>query len=260
MRGLSLAEAVVGVFVLLAAFVVLPRLFITGLRYSALVDHEQTAVFLAESQLEEVRGWSAQTHAPGSATPFSDWSGCPASPGPVVKSGFAGYGVAVNSTVHELLSPCSQWELLYTDPAQRRRLTQSCRRVRVTVRWSDRSYQLESLVSAPVASASTPISVDVNPSGSTSVAQDTRATFSATAQGPTGTLPDVMWVWYLYGVGDGTVQVDRDGAEARLGHYLLDAATPAAVTGYGSGPCLMRAIGRARGKEVYGDSGAVDLP
>ena len=260
MRGLSLAEAVVGVFVLLSAFVVLSRLFITGLRYSTLVDNQQTAVFLAESQLEDIRGWSAQTHSPGGATPFSDWTGCPGSPGPVARTGFGGYSIVVNSTVHELLTPCTQWESLYTNPAQRRRMQQSCRRVRVTVSWADRTFQLESLVAAPMAAASTVVSVDVTPSGSSSIPQDTQSAFSATAQGPSGALPDVMWVWYLYGVGDGTLQVDRDGAGARLGHYLLDAASPPAVTGYGTGPCVMRAIGRVRGKHVYGDSGAIDLP
>lgn len=259
-RGLSLAEAVVAIFVLLASFVVMVRLFLTGLHYETGVDNQQTAVFLAENQIEQIRGWSAQTHLPGSGTPFSDWSGCPGSPGPISDPNFPAYSIAVNSTVHQLYSPCSSWELLYTQPAERRVMTQSCRRVRVTVSWQNLKYELETLVATPAADSGTVVSVNVNPNGPSSVSQDSTGTFTATATGPSGTLPDVMWVWYIYGVGDATLIPDRDGASSKLGHYLLDAATPPNVTGYGSGPCRMRALGRIRGKEAFGDSGLIDLP
>lgn len=253
-----MAEAVIAIFMLLSAFVVMARLFITGLNYEKLVDTEQNAIFLAESQMEEIRGWSAQTHQPAGSIAFSNWSGCPGQPGPITKPGFPGYDVTVNSTVEAIYSPCSSWELQYPLANNRRTLKQSCRRVRVSVSWGGRLFQIESLVAVPIAPPATAVSIQV--SGPGSISQDGVGSFTAVANGPSGVLPDVMFNWYVYGVGVGTIVPDRDGATARLGHYLLDAATPPVVVGYGSGPCYMRALGRVRGKEVWGDSSNVDLP
>lgn len=259
-RGLTLAEAVVAVFVLLSSFLVMSRLFMTGVRYQTLIETQQNAIFLAEAQIEAIRGWSAQQHQPVGATPFSDWSSCPGSPGPITNPAFPGYSIAVNSTVHELYSPCSLWELQYPDPLERRRLAQSTRRVRVTVNWSNQQFFLESLVATPVARLTTAVSAQVSPSVSTSIAQGNSGVFSAQANGPGGVLPDVLWTWYSRGVGDGSLVPRRDGAQARVHHYLLDAADPPNITGYGIGEFRMRAVGRVRGKEVVGESGLVTLP
>lgn len=257
-RGLTLAEAVVSIFLMLFAFVVMGRLLMTGLRYERLVDNEQNAVFLAELQLEKVRGWSAKNHTPAGALLFSDWSACPGQPGPVTNAAFPGYEVAVNSTVVALYSPCSTWELQYPVLADRRVMSQSCRRVRVTVKWSDQTYQLESLVCAPAAPAAATVGVSVT--GPSNIARDAGSNYTASATGPTGTLPDVLFSWYVYGVGNGTLLPYRDGSQARLGNYMQDAATPANTVGYGSGNCLMRARARVRGKEVFGDSSQITLP
>ncbi len=45
-RGLTLAEAIVSMFVLLAGVTVMVRLFHTGLRYSTLVDNQSIATVL----------------------------------------------------------------------------------------------------------------------------------------------------------------------------------------------------------------------
>ena len=230
------------------------RLMITGIRYERLVDNEQNAVFLAESQMEEIRGWSAKNHDPVGSVPFSNWSGCPSQPA----NPLGGYTVVVNSTVQAIYSPCSTWELQYTSPGDQRILRQSARRVRVTVTWSDRTYQLESLVAAPVAPPGASLAVSV--SGASSVARDSGSTYTASATGPNGVLPDVLFAWYVYGVGNGTLLPERDGSQAELGNYLLDAGTPPKPVGYGSGPCLMRALARVRGKEVWGDSSQINLP
>ena len=244
----------VAIFLMLSAFVVMSRLMITGIRYERLVDNEQNAIFLAESQMEEIRGWSAKNHDPVGTVPFSNWSSCPSLPA----NPLSGYTVAVNSTVQQIYSPCTTWELQYTNPARRRILRQSARRVRVTVSWSDRTYQLESLVCAPVAPPAASVAVTV--SGAGGVARDNVATYTAVANGPNGVLPDVLFAWYVYGVGNGTLIPERDGAQAQLGNYMQDAATPANTVGYGTGPCLMRALARVRGKEVWGDSSQINLP
>lgn len=255
---MSLAEAIIAIFLMLSGFIVMSRLLMTGMHYQRLVDNEQNAVFLAESQLEQIRGWSARNHVPAGIIPFSDWSACPGQPGPVSNPAFPGYDIAVNSTVQALYSPCSTWELQFTNPAERRALRQSSRRVRVTVTWNSQSYVLESLVSAPVAPASAAVSVSV--SGAGSVARDATASYSAVANGPSGVLPDVLFGWYVYGVGNGTLLPARDGLTAQLGNYMQDAANPPNTVGYGSGPCLMRALARVRGKEVWGDSSSINLP
>ena len=243
---------------MLSGFIVMSRLLMTGMHYQRLVDNEQNAVFLAESQLEQIRGWSAKNHVPAGSIPFSDWSACPGQPGPVTNAAFPGYNIAVNSTVHALYSPCSTWELQYGDPTQRRTLRQSSRRVRVTVSWNSQSYIVESLVSAPVVPSSGAVAVSV--SGASSIARDGTANYTAVANGPSGVLPDVLFRWYVYGVGNGTLLPARDGITAQLGNYMQDAATPPNTVGYGTGPCLMRALARIRGKEVWGDSSSINLP
>ena len=252
-----MAEAVISVFVLVTGFVVMSRLFHVALRYQAMVEAQQTAAVLAESQMEQIRGWSAEEHLPGK-TPFTDWSGCPGL-GSAPAADDANFTIVVNTTAHKLFSPCFQWEKLYSLPDQRS-FERACRRVRVRVSWGGRSYTLESLVSAPGARPTMPVGIKVTPDSALSIPPNANRSFSAEGRHPSkADNLEAMYVWYIYGPGDGTMVQRRDGSNVTLTNQMLDAADPPAVTGYGSGDCFMRALAHVRGKRVYGDSDTVTL-
>jgi hypothetical protein len=118
-RGLSLAEAVIAIFILTFGFAVVARLFHAGLAYEAHTDAQQMAALVAESKMEEIRGWNWQVHRPGSTVPgacaFSDWTAYPDIGAPIFNPSpnAPDFLVGVNSTLREIYSPCTQFESLY---------------------------------------------------------------------------------------------------------------------------------------------------
>jgi Tfp pilus assembly protein PilV len=76
--ALALTEAIIAVFILAAGFIVTSRLFHQALRYETQISTQQTAVLLAERQMESIRGWSRdfiaklETHLPVGA-PVQVW-------------------------------------------------------------------------------------------------------------------------------------------------------------------------------------------
>jgi hypothetical protein len=166
--------------------------------------------------------------------------------------------------VQQLYSPCSLFEEAYTTPADRRSLDNAARRVTVTVAWRDRSFVLRSLVAAPTGNprATNPVVVDPN-TPATLAPGAASAVLTATAYDSDGReLPNLTFVWYTNGVGDGTINATRDGRRARLFNQIFDSTPPPAgpnPTGVGVGPCQVVARARYRGKEIRGYSGQQTL-
>lgn len=260
--GLTLAETIIAIFILIAGFVVMSRLFHTALQYQASIDSQQIAVLLAERKLEEVRAWSKTTHVPLGTTPFTNWSGCPGSSGPTPDPDFPAYSVSVTTTAQDIYSPCSLFELEYVTAGDRKCLASSTRRIQVDVTWKTRTYTLMSLVSAPSGQPATN-AVLVTPNAAQSIAAGAQRAFSAQATALNGQpLPDVCFLWYCAGTGDGTVSQARNGKTVDLTNQIYDATPPPTgpqPTGVGAGPCTMVARARIFGREVSGVSGQIDL-
>jgi len=257
--GLSLAEAIIAIFVLLSGVVVLTRLFHTGLRYQTLVENQATAVMLGERQLERVRGWSREVHK---TQDFVDWSGCPWLGGPTPDPDYPGFTLTTLAVAHRLYSPCELFESLY--PASRqRRISSSVRKVTVSVGWGNNlKLDLVSLVAMPTGE---PGSVTLNIVGPTTMPKDDRRPFTVSAENSNGTpIRDLFFEYIVQpengdtGGGFGAFESPRDGRSCVLRNcvYGADRAT---ITGYGVGQCKLQAIARYRGKLMQGSSDALDM-
>lgn len=268
--GLSLAEAIIAMFVLLAGFAVVVRLFHTGIRYQNLVDDQSTAVMLAERQMERVRGWSRKVHAsPGSAQSFANWAGCPGTTA-FVDPDFPGHSIRVQHTQQTVFSPCSLFETI--QPAgERRAIRESVRRVTVTVSWASREHFLVSLVALPTGRPEAdPVTPEVDLLGSSNLGQGERRTVTPSTSNSDGReLADLFYNYSIQpvagdaGGGNGAVDGPRDGRAGVVRNCIYD-VTPAAsggplITGYGAGRCVVKAIARYRGRPVQGVSDEIEM-
>lgn len=264
--GLTLAEAIIAVFVLLAGFAIMTRLFHTGLRYQTLVDNQGIAVMLAERQMERIRGWSRRVHkCPGGSQAFTNWTGCPGAGSATPDADFPGHTVEVEHEAYPVATPCSLFESLY--PTDERRLLQaSVRRVKVTVRWSSQEHSLVSLVTIPTGS---PNSTTLDLTGSQTLNEgDSRAVSMSATNSDGRDLPDLTYRYAIYasdgneGGGFGTTDGPRDGRSGVIRNciYGLNPSTNTLeITGYGAGKCRVFGIGRYRGIEVRGASPQIEM-
>lgn len=262
--GLTLAEAIVSMFVLLAGVTVMVRLFHTSLRYSTLVDNQSIATLIAEKQLERVRGWSRSAHAcPGGLQPFSSWAGCPGLGVTTGDPDFPGFTLKVAATAQRIFSPCSLFEELYP-PSQQRSIDSSVRKVTVSVYWGDNlEYNLVSLIGRPTGEPGV-VTVDA---GGTSLNQGQRRGITVAATNSMNQpLTDLSFNYVIQpgpgntGGGNGAVDVSRDGRAATMRHCIYDLASPTPnITGYGVGVCTVRVLALYRGKPMQGSSDTIDM-
>lgn len=273
-RGLTLAEAIVSIFVMLAGVVVMVRLFHTSLRYQTLVDNQSTAVMLAEREMERVRGWSRRNHtSPGASLDFNNFLS-DAYPGKTAyeDTDFPGFQIQTAAVANAIYSPCSLFELLY--PATERRVIRnSARKITVTVSWGWDPYklapiqhELTSLVAWPTCKfPPAPATPTVTGAGSAIPQGGPMPVTISAVNADSQTLGDLFYSYIVepgagnQGGGFGSVQDERDGRAATLHNYILSAAVPPVITGYGVGKCNLRARARYRGIIVEGVKSDIDM-
>lgn len=276
-RGLTLAEAIVAIFVMLAGVVVMVRLFHTSLRYQTLVDNQSTAVMLAEREMERVRGWSRKNHtSPTASLDFNNFL-ADSYPGKTAYEDpdFSGFLIQTTAAAHAIYSPCSLFELLYPTVAERRVLRNSVRKITVTVSWGWDPYnsaplkhELTSLVGWPTCKLvppNPPATATVTGAGS-SIPQGGPMPVTVSAVNANNhVLGDLFYAYIVQlglgnqGGGFGSVEDTRDGRAATLHNYILSGAIPPVVTGYGVGKCDLRARARYRGIIVEGVKSDIDM-
>ena len=276
-RGLTLAEAIVSIFVMLAGVVVMVRLFHTSLRYQTLVDNQSTAVMLAEREMERVRGWSRKNHtSPGATLNFNSFTS-DNYPGKVAYQDpdFSGFQIQTTAVSNAIYSPCSLFELLYPTVAERRVIRSSVKKVKVTVSWGWDPYnsgplkhELTSLVGWPTCKSipPTPVATATVSGAGSSIPQGGPMPVTVFAVDADGhALGDLFYDYIVQpgignsGGGFGSVNGDRDGRAATLHNYILSGTIPPVVTGYGVGTCDLRARARYRGIFVEGVKGNIDM-
>lgn len=275
-RGLTLAEAIVSIFVLLAGVVVMVRLFHTSLRYQTLVDNQSTAVLLAEREMERVRGWSRKNHtSPGASLNFNNFL-ADNYPGKTAYEDpdFSGYTIQTTAVANDIYSPCSLFELLYPTPADRRVIRSSVRKITVRVTWGWDPYslaplkhELTSLVGWPTCRVppTPPASASVSGPGSSIPRGGPMGVTVSAVNQDNFVLSDLFYGYIVQpgtgnqGGGFGSVSDSRDGRSATLHNYILSGAVPPVVTGYGVGKCDLRARARYRGIIVEGVKSDIDM-
>lgn len=198
-RGLSMAEAIVAMFVLLGGFTVIFRLFHTAMRYSTMVDAQQQKVRVAQNKLEEIRAWSRHNHQPVGTVRFDDWSAWHNQTGSDTDNPAIRWTVTV--TNNTLASPCTLFEAAESDATRRRLMPESCKQVLVTTDTGlgSLAVRLTALIGQPsVDPVSVPCEVVVGGSPASLRHKDTAdytASLRTTAQGHE--ILDVFFRWSM---------------------------------------------------------------
>ena len=269
-RGLTLAESVITIFILVTGFLLMTRLFHAALQYQSLVESRLLAVLIAERQVEIIRNWSFQRHGPDGTVPFIDWSGCPGVPGPAPVPEYPSFTMNVTTSARPLPVPCSLFEGVYP-PAERKIINESAREVLVNVTYgSGRSHVLWTLVSMPTLDPKppAPFKADVNPSGAGSLSISPNGVITATVlarDAKNRPINDLMYLWTLRpepgdsGGGDGTIEAHRDGRRAAISNRIYDASTPPNIVSWGPGRCAGVPTAIYRGKVVQGASSVLEM-
>lgn len=275
-RGLTLAEAIVSIFVLLTGIIVTVRLFHTGLRYQTLVNNRITASMLAEREMERVRGWSRkQFTSPGATADFNNflnenYPGKTAYQDP----NFPEFQIEALATASEIYSPCSLFEKL--QPVSNRRLiTAALRKITVTVSWGwdptnskMLSHQLTSLVGWPTPANHPPEPALINPvmPGSPNISKDdTRKVTSLATDRDGHVLGDLFYNYIIQpgvsgsGGGFGVVEKVRDGRSATIRNSIYDAFDQPIPSAYGLGTFNLIVMARYRGNPIQGVKNNLDM-
>jgi len=151
-KGLTLAEAVVAIFLLVAGFSIVAQLFHRAMRYSTRITVRQQAVAIANRRLEDIRAWSRSHHLPAGTLPMTDWG--PWAVSPVQDSYDSSYEISTEFSQPDFYNPCTRFELVNPNVSQVK-LTQHRTQVTVTVRWGgSESVRLTTFICTPTGSLS----------------------------------------------------------------------------------------------------------
>lgn len=248
-RGLSLAETVIALFVLVVACLGCVQMFHVGLRSGALTEKRSVAAFLANKRLTQLQVWAKDP------SHFSSWSGYPNGP----DADFPDYGLQTTVSDYTAFSPCSG---VQGSPA--RQLQRSLKRVQVDVSYppftSADHLKVVSLIGEPPHSLAG-LTVVVDDSAISNPVPPAPFSQNLSAQvrdGSNTVIRDMMFDWYVDpGSGNGVVQSADDGINASFRNEVL-LPLGSAPNPPGSS-CSVEAWARYMGRPVRGSSGVINL-
>ncbi|MCA9792933.1 MAG: hypothetical protein KC910_14095 [Candidatus Eremiobacteraeota bacterium] len=250
-RGLSLAETIVALFLLVAAMLVMINLFHSALRYRAMVVQQMQATALARKVMAEVRDWARDP-----VNFDSNWS--PYRGVTLTDPDYPGLSAEVDCDElgRALYSPSTQLETL--EGARARVLTRSLVPVRVQVNFGrDREVTLFSYVGErPRPLGANPVVVTRTGGSPDPVPRDGTVDFGAQLLDSGGQpVADVTFDWAVKPVSGNAMldrqPVSRDFRSMVLVHRMVinDLVTPP-EEGYASGTIEVQARARYHGQEV----------
>jgi hypothetical protein len=255
-KGLSLAETIIGLFLLIFGMLISTKLLDTGLRHLSKIDKQAMATKLAEKSMAELRLWVRTSTGPSTYN-FDQVSW--AAGVPTSDPDFPGYKVSLVETPQILYSPCSEFEKPYIGLGTERALNSSARVVKVVVEDSSGGsfkVELTSLIADPtrhlakvkmtLVSSAIPDPFEqagdlANPVANSFVEFEAKGLYSDGKE-----VPDLMFDWYTIPLGGtGTVVPDRDGRKAKFINGVVVA--PAGPTVSTSGSAALAVHGQYRG-------------
>jgi hypothetical protein len=250
--GLSLLEAVIALFLLLAAFTLVAELYSRSLSHLRLVDRNTRAASFASNVQNEIRDW-ASTPANYRSDPWTPFQAYGDSDYPDFQA-----RAAVDRAV--LPASCSSFEL-GVPSADRALMRDSCRRVEVEILWRSQSlFSFVTLVPEPALTVRSSDPVVVRPQGGIpgSLARDQEVTFEADLMTDSDPIADVEFVWSVEpGTGNATIEkVSRDGRQAVLKNVYRPRFGSEVHTG---GHCRLKATAVYRCTEYRGLSDDLEL-
>ncbi len=228
-RGLSLVETVLAMFLLVAEVLVLVGSFRQGLINQRRTAMGVRAVLVAERNLAEVRAWARDpAHFDSNWSPYLNLNRIdPEDPD---------FQVVIHSLPGgaRLLSPCRPLESVWG--AQAYQMSQSCVSVRVDVNWSGGgSLSVTSAIAAPAREANPDLQITQTAGPSSPVPPDEVLTFQAAASDAAGQpLSDLRYHWDvkpLTGNASFLSGGPRDGSTIQLKHQYLSNGHPIHASG-----------------------------
>ena len=248
-RGFSILETIIAFGILISAFTVFFRLYISALNYSGQADRKLTAANVAQRQLVKLRAWSALPVSGGRG--FDDWSSFTDTTFPDEE--YPNYQVRIQSASLPVVSPASE----LATGVNIKTLNGSYRKVQITVSWPEGSVQCVSLVADPTRQLRTTDPVVVNGPGGT-IARDATRNFTVSVfDNDNQAIPDPMVTWYVQPIdGTGSISQDIEGMTATFTNVSEQMNGTPQYTG---GSCRVVARVSYRGQEVWGQSGILVL-
>lgn len=252
-RGIGIAEALLGIFILLIGVVFVMELLINGERIGAQAANVTRAGEFGERVIQEIREWARTP-----ANFDSDWSTYQGQT--VTDSSGMSALVECNPGGKVLYSPNTSLESTRTDA---RRLGRSVVPVEVRVSWGRHDLVLHTLIAAPKKEWSAVAVALIG--GSMPLGQDLEAEFAAQLLDADGAaIPDVTFYWRQNPLtGRGTMLVNnapRDGTRMGLHHLVTLVPAQGAlppIQEFAAGETNMEAEARYFGQLI---EGSLDVP
>ena len=248
-RGLSLAETVVALFVLVVACLGCVQMFHFGLRSGSVTEKRSVAAFLANKRLTQLQVWAKDP------THFSSWSGFPNG----ADADFPDYGLQTTVSDYTAFSPCSG-----VQGSTVRQLTKSLKRVQIDVSYppftaADHLKVVSLIGEPPHPLAGLTVLVDDSAiSNPVPPAPFTQNLSAQVRDGSNTVIQDMMFDWYVDpDTGNGNIVPAADGKNASFSNEIL---TPLGSTPNTSGTsCSVEAWARYMGRPIGANSGAIHL-
>lgn len=231
-RAFSLAETVIGLFLLTWATIILVTLLQLALRQAARGSADQLAVQIAEKTLEDLRAGEVRGDGPDPDDPR--------------------FRVEIAFAEEALYSPCTAFEVARAD-----RVTMPVRRVTVTVTGGSQPFRLVSLLPEP---RRAPEAVQVSAVGvlPDPLPRNSPASFQAQAVDAAGKpVQGVTFRWYISPLGSPVIVTQsRSGAAAVLTNRAEGSdGTPS----WPGGRAILEVRAVHDGVELWGESAPVNL-
>ena len=246
-RGLSLAETVVALFVLVVGCLGSIQMFHVGMRASTMSEKRSLAAFLANKRLTQVQVWARDPNH------FANWSGHPNGP----DSDFPEYPITVTHHDYTAATPCSQ-----VQSGSPRQLLRSLQRVQIDVAYPpfrpEDHLRVVSLVGEPPHDL-TDVTVLVDDSAIPSpMAAGSTANVQAQLRDGGTVIQDAFFDWQVApDTGNGTISPDDSGRSARFtNEVLLPDGTLTTMSGQ---RCSVEAWARYMGRQFSASSGDIHL-
>jgi len=246
-RGLSLAETVVALFVLVVGCLGSIQMFHVGMRASSMSEKRSVAAFLANKRLTQIQVWARDPNH------FATWSGHPNGP----DGDFPDYPITVTHHDHIAATPCSQ-----VQSASPRQLLRSLQRVQIDVAYPpfrpEDHLRVVSLVGEPPHDL-TDVTVLVDDSAIPSpMAAGSTANVQAQLRDGGTVIQDALFDWQVApDTGNGTISADDSGRSARFtNEVLLPDGTTTTMSGQ---RCSVEAWARYMGRQFSASSGDIHL-
>lgn len=226
-RGVTLAETIISLFILAAAFTVIAALLHSGLSWQGRIEQRTLAAQLAKKRMAELRAW-ARTHLEANRYHYDDLNPAWEQAFPPTDPDYPGLEVVVKVLDQTLFSPNTTIEAPWEGLGVARRMDRSAKRVKVTARDPgdpSGAVSLVTLICDPTRQMGEVVLSYTEPAGPLAPASNiispdagSWVDFSVSANAPDGTpLHDLFFDWYTVPLGgNGTALPSRDGRTCRM--------------------------------------------